>query len=109
MLRSSLVIQLLRAQHLEEIIAYDKKLVDAVTDAANREGSTSLPLATYREVLQVADPEVTRANIWHSPHGGWVKGGPLGIPLPGGMHAGIHLPQLQTSVHHQEECLSCGA
>ena len=63
MLRSSLVIQLLRAQHLEEIIAYDKKLVDAVTDAANREGSTSLPLATYREVLQVADPEKPRADV----------------------------------------------
>ena len=55
--------ELLRAQHLEEIIAYDKKLVDAISDAANREGTETLPFATYREVLQAADADKPRADV----------------------------------------------
>ncbi|GMH86059.1 hypothetical protein TL16_g10424 [Triparma laevis f. inornata] len=55
--------ELLRAQHLEEIIAFDKKLVDAITDAANKEGVALLPLSTLRAVLQHADQDKARADI----------------------------------------------
>lgn len=55
--------ELLRAQHLEEIIAFDKKLVDSITDAANKEGVTALSISTLRDVLQQADPDKSRADI----------------------------------------------
>ena len=42
--------------------------------------------------LLAADPRTAQNNIWHSPYGGWVKGGPFGIPID--MHAGVKLTPL---------------
>ena len=55
--------ELLRAQHLEEIIAYDKKLNDAILDAMNMEGTGKLLISTLREVIKHCDPDKGRADI----------------------------------------------
>ena len=56
--------ELLRAQHLEEIIAYDKQLVDAIAAAEEREGGKGeLHLSALRDVIQSTDADKPRAEI----------------------------------------------
>jgi len=56
--------ELLRAQHLEEIISYDKQLRNAITDAHNKEGSNGrLSVSLLRDVIQSTDPNKKRAEI----------------------------------------------
>jgi hypothetical protein len=56
--------ELLRAQHLEEIILYDRQLVDAIQAASEKEGRTGkLTIAALRNVIQQNDPEKNRTEI----------------------------------------------
>ena len=51
----------LREQHLTEIIAYSKHLIDCIHQVDAREGSqTKLTIAQYREAILLSDPEKPR-------------------------------------------------
>jgi len=56
--------ELLRAQHLEEIIAYDKALVDAIGEKEAKEGTRGwLKLSALRDVIGHVDVDKPRAEI----------------------------------------------
>ena len=51
----------LREQHLTEIIAYSKQLIDSIHQVHAREGSQpKLTIAQYREAILLSDPEKPR-------------------------------------------------
>ena len=62
--------ELLREQHVEEIMDFTTELVDAVRDAAvarkataTSPDETDMPIAKYREVIQAVDPDKPRNDI----------------------------------------------
>ena len=61
----------LREQHLTEIIAYSKQLIDSIHQVDAREGSQAkLTIAQYREAILLSDPEKPRPeqNVYLARH-----------------------------------------